>query len=70
VVRWVVGAGPSDKRLHVVALVRKTGFETVIHLKHAYAAYRVRALDAKGRVLGTSGPFPSRSSSAFNPGSH
>jgi hypothetical protein len=58
VVSWEVLAGPNARHLTLVAKKRKLGFETAIGLKRAYKTYRVRALDAKGRTLGTSAAFP------------
>jgi len=69
VAKWEVLAG-APGHLTLVATAAKGGFETAIHLKRAYRAYRVRALSAAGKVLGTSGVFPRHSSSGFNPGSY
>lgn len=60
VAKWRVLAGASGKHLRAVATAGKSGFETAITLAHAYRAYRVLALDARGHVLGTSGLFPRR----------
>lgn len=57
VARWEVMAGSSGGNLTVVASHARTGFETAIGVSAAYAVYRVRALRASGRVLGTSQPF-------------
>jgi hypothetical protein len=57
VVSWRVLAGPSAGRLHAVAAAAKYGFETGIALPHSYASFEVEALDARGRVIGTSRPF-------------
>jgi hypothetical protein len=43
----------------LVRSVRRAGFETAIPLD-ARASYRVQALDARGRVLGTSPAFAAR----------
>jgi hypothetical protein len=51
---WQVLAGRPG-HLKLVATVRKSGFETVIHLRRTYRHYKVRAVSATGRVLGTSG---------------
>jgi hypothetical protein len=51
VARWQVLAGGS-----VVASARKTGFETRIALPSSASTVTVRALNAKGHVLATSGP--------------
>jgi Arylsulfotransferase (ASST) len=50
VVRWQVLAGSS-----VVASARKSGFETRIPVSSAAGSFTVRALDARGHVLGSSG---------------
>ena len=65
VVAWRVLAGSDAKHLSVVVKrARKSGFETAVRLTRTYSKYKVQALDAKGRVLGTS-----RSFSAPKPGS-
>ena len=51
VARWQVLAGGS-----VVASARRTGFETRIALPSSASTVTVRALNAKGHVLATSGP--------------
>jgi hypothetical protein len=55
VARWQVLAAGS-----VVASAGKSGFETRIPVTAAGSSFTVRALDARGRVLGTSGPVVSR----------
>jgi hypothetical protein len=70
VVSWEVLAGSDRKHQKVVATVAKGGFETAISLKRAYRTYRVVALGAKRRVLGTSGDFPKPSGGGFNPGNY
>ena len=59
VVAWRVlaGAGAGASRLSVVATTAKTGFETAIPAPASYKSFRVQALDAAGRVIGTSRPF-------------
>ena len=54
VARWRADMGSRQTALHPVASVRRTGFETTVHLgsRHGYLA--LTALDAAGRVLGTS----------------
>jgi hypothetical protein len=37
-----------------VATARKAGFETAIPVSQGAASFRVQALDASGRVIGTS----------------
>jgi EmrB/QacA subfamily drug resistance transporter len=61
VASWRVLAGPGAGRLAVVAKVPKFGFETAIALPKSYASYKVEALGADGRVIGTSAPFASHS---------
>lgn len=57
VAKWEVLAGSSAGDLRVVATRARAGFETAIKLAHTYALYKVRALSAAGRMLGTSKPF-------------
>ncbi|MGZ4196373.1 MAG: MFS transporter [Solirubrobacteraceae bacterium] len=57
VTSWRVLAGPSADSLSPVGSVDRSGFETAIALRPGYRAFQVAALDAKGRVLGTSRPF-------------
>jgi len=54
VASWQVLAGPAGG-LVPVATAAKSGFETTIHLASGAAQVQVRALDASGAVLGTSG---------------
>jgi hypothetical protein len=44
-------------RGRVVATAPRSGFETAIRVASAAPAFEVEALDAGGRVLGTSRPF-------------
>jgi hypothetical protein len=55
VARWQLVAGPDPQRLRPVATVPKAGFETELTARTAEPFVRVRALDADGTVLGTSG---------------
>jgi EmrB/QacA subfamily drug resistance transporter len=57
VLSWRVLAGPSASRLAVVATAAKSGFETAIPLPQSYKIFRVEALDANDRPIGTSGRF-------------
>ncbi len=57
VVSWRVLAGPSATQLSAVASADKAGFETAIPVTQAHLSYKVQALDAAGRVIGTSRPF-------------
>lgn len=51
-------AGPGSGRLRVVvARARKSGFETAIPVGGAYRSFQAQALDARGRVIGTSSVF-------------
>jgi hypothetical protein len=52
VASWEVLAGGA-----VLASARRTGFETAIRLPRSYRAYMVRALNARGKALGTSRSF-------------
>src|SRR3954447_15826338 len=55
VVAWRVWAGPSSRKLKVVAKrVAKGGFETAKALKSGGPIVKVQALNGKGRVIGTS----------------
>jgi hypothetical protein len=63
VASWRVLAGSSAKSLKAVASKTKTGFETTIPLTSSSKVYEVQALDARHHVLGTSKPFPTKSSS-------
>jgi hypothetical protein len=62
VVSWRVLAGTSAQSLKTVATKSKTGFETTIPLTSSFKVYKVQALDATHRVLGTSNAFPTTSS--------
>lgn len=70
VTRWGVLAGRNPGHLSRVATASKNGFETAIVLPRAYGVYKVVALDAHGRALGTSAAFrlPSPSSKPPAPG--
>jgi hypothetical protein len=54
---WQVLAGPNAAHLRPVARRSKAGFETAIALRGSFNAFRVRALDARQRVIGTSAAF-------------
>ncbi len=54
VTSWRVLAGPSASQLSPVVTTAKTGFETVIPVSQGGQVFKVQALDAKGKVLGTS----------------
>jgi Arylsulfotransferase (ASST) len=56
VASWQLVAGPDAQRAHPVTTVRKEGFETELAARTAEPVVRVRALDARGKVLGTSPP--------------
>jgi EmrB/QacA subfamily drug resistance transporter len=55
---WRVLAGAATGRLSAVASAPKSGFETVIPIAQRYARLQVQALDAHGKVIGTSSPLP------------
>ncbi len=59
VVSWRVLAGSSAgaARLAVVKTTAKSGFETAIGVPRGYESFEVQALNAGGRVIGTSRPF-------------
>ena len=54
---WRVLAGPSAGRLSAVATSTRSGFETAIGIGRTYRAYQVQALNAQGKVIGTSRVF-------------
>jgi EmrB/QacA subfamily drug resistance transporter len=58
VVSWRVLAGSTGK-LTAVASAAKSGFETAIPLPRSYEIFKVQALNAGGRVIGTSRQFTS-----------
>ena len=61
VTSWRVLAGPSASQLSPVVTTAKTGFETVIPVSQGGQVFKVQALDAKGKVLGTSKLIRARS---------
>jgi len=58
VVAWRILAGTGAGALQAVATHVKTGFETAIRVPARYSRFELEALDAEGRVIGTSKPFP------------
>ena len=60
VARWRVLGGDSATALEPLATARKRGFETEIELDDAAAFVAVEALDADGKVLGTSRTISAR----------
>jgi EmrB/QacA subfamily drug resistance transporter len=56
-VSWRVLAGPSAGRLSPVAKAAKSGFETAIAVPSGEASFELQALNADGKVIGTSRPF-------------
>ncbi len=54
---WKVLAGDGSAQTTVVGRHARTGFETAIPVRMTAPRYRVQALDASGRVLGTSKSF-------------
>ncbi len=59
VVSWRVLAGHSSQPLSVVARAAKSGFETAIAVPQGDTRFKVQALDANGRIIGTSRLFTS-----------
>ena len=57
VAAWRILGGPSAARLAAVATAPRSGFETAVALAGRYATFEAQALDARGRVMGTSRPF-------------
>ncbi len=55
---WRVLAGPSPAALRSLTTARRSSFETAIPVSSAAQTFAVQALDASGRVLGTSAPAP------------
>ncbi len=57
VAAWRVLAGQGTGALTTVARASRSGFETAIPVSRSYPLFEVQALDAAGRVIGTSHPF-------------
>jgi len=57
VVSWRVLAGSGTSGLATVATSAKAGFETAIPMRQSYRFFKVAALDANNRVIGTSRLF-------------
>jgi hypothetical protein len=57
VISWRVMAGSGAGRLAAVASAARSGFETAIPMPRSYTSYEVQALDASGRVIGSSPLF-------------
>jgi EmrB/QacA subfamily drug resistance transporter len=57
VASWRVMAGAAATRLSTAASTVRSGFETAIPLPQSYKSFKVQALAADGRVLGSSQPF-------------
>jgi len=57
VAAWRVLAAAGTGRLSAVRTVARSGFETAIPIAPGYSSFKVQALDASGRVLGTSSSF-------------
>ena len=57
VASWRVLAGAAPGQLTPVETAARSGFETKVALKQSYANYELQALDASGRVIGTSKSF-------------
>jgi hypothetical protein len=61
VASWRVLAGAGADSLTAIGTAGRSGFETAITLRQSYRAFQFQALDADGRVLGTSRPFSAAS---------
>jgi EmrB/QacA subfamily drug resistance transporter len=59
VVSWRVLAGTGTGKLTAVGSASRSGFETAIPLPRSYETFKVQALDAGGRAIGTSRQFTS-----------
>jgi EmrB/QacA subfamily drug resistance transporter len=57
VVSWRVLGGSGAKQMAVVTSTARSGFETTIPVAKSYASFEVQALDANGKVIGTSSAF-------------
>ncbi len=57
VASWRVLAGTTPAKMSTVASAARSGFETTIPVSGSYPSFRLQALDASGRVLGTSPAF-------------
>ena len=56
VAAWRVLAGPDRSHLRQVAIDARSGFETAFPIAGSHSIFEVQALDAVGKVLGTSSP--------------
>jgi hypothetical protein len=56
--RWQVLGGSTADALVTVDATARTGFETAIPVGRRYPLIAVQAIDAGGRILGTSNPIP------------
>jgi EmrB/QacA subfamily drug resistance transporter len=57
VASWKVFAGAASGPMKLVAWYDKSGFETQMPVHSGYSRFRVEALDASERVIGTTGAF-------------
>ncbi len=57
VLSWRVLGAAAGNRMAVVTSAAKSGFETTIPVAQSYSSFEVQALDANGRVIGTSRAF-------------
>jgi EmrB/QacA subfamily drug resistance transporter len=56
--RWrVLAASSAGARMRVLTTHAKSGFETAMPVPAGYTSFELQALDAAGRVIGTSRPF-------------
>ena len=68
VAAWRIWAGPSSRRLKVVAKrVAKGGFETAKTIRGVSPIVKVQALSGKGKVIGTSRPVRRQNTSGTAP---
>jgi len=61
---WRVLASAGGGALRTVAKASRSGFETAIELNGRYTSFKLQALDANGRVIGTSHTFSAQASQA------
>jgi hypothetical protein len=55
---WRILGGADPGHLAPVAVVARAGFETAVSFSSGGGWFAAEALDAQGRVLGSSGPVP------------
>jgi hypothetical protein len=57
VVSWKVLAATGSGHMALVAWYDKSGFQTAMPVPSGYSTFRLEAVDASRRVIGTSQPF-------------